>query len=204
MRRFLNKPIWIITLILLIDQISKYLVKTTMFIGQEIPFWGQWGRLHFIENNGMAFGMEFAGETGKIILTLFRLAAVIGLIIYLRHIAHKSKTPDTLYIVFLSIICAGALGNIIDSMFYGVLFSESTPYEIAAFLPEAGGYAGLMHGKVVDMFYFPFIRGFWPEWIPFVGGKYIEFFRPIFNVADSMITIGVLGLILFQRRFFSK
>lgn len=200
MRNLAKKPFWIVAIILVIDQVSKILVKTTMYIGQEYRYLGDWGRIHFIENNGMAFGMEFAGEAGKIILTLFRLAAVVGLGFYIRHIIRTK--PNTLFIVFLSMICAGALGNIIDSVFYGILFSESTPYELAAFLPESGGYASLMHGKVVDMFYFPIFKGFWPEWMPFVGGNYFEFFRPIFNVADSAITIGVFGLIVFQRRFF--
>lgn len=202
MRTVLKKPFLIVLFIVVIDQITKFLVKTTMYIGQEYHFLGDWGRIHFIENNGMAFGMEFAGDTGKIILTLFRLVAVIALAIYISRSVRKNM--NSLFLVLLSMIMAGALGNIIDSVFYGLIFNSSTPYQLASFMPEAGGYAPLMHGKVVDMFYFPILKGFWPDWVPLVGGKYYEFFRPIFNIADSAITLGVFGLIIFQRRFFKN
>ncbi len=173
-----------------------------MHLGEEFNLFGNWGIIHFIENNGMAFGMEFAGETGKVILTLFRIIAVAALAWYINKLV-KRKANFGLILSF-SLIFTGALGNIIDSVFYGILFSESTFFQVASFMPEGGGYANLLHGKVVDMFYFPIIESYYPDWVPFLGGKDFIFFRPVFNIADSTITVGVTILILFQRKFLSK
>ncbi len=173
-----------------------------MQLGEEFHVLGNWFIIHFIENKGMAFGMEFAGESGKVFLTIFRIIA-IGAIGWFLHKLIKQKANFG-QILSISLIFTGALGNIIDSVFYGVLFSESTFYQVASFMPEGGGYAGLLHGKVVDMFYFPIINSYYPDWFPYVGGNEFIFFRPVFNIADSAITIGVMILILFQRDIFTK
>ncbi len=198
----MKKVLLIIIPILLIDQILKIWIKTNMHLGEEYNVIGNWFIIHFIENNGMAFGMEFAGEFGKVFLTVFRIFAIGTLGWYLNKLV-KKQTNFGLILSF-SLILTGALGNILDSVFYGVLFSESTFFSVATFLPEGGGYAGLLHGKVVDMFYFPIIESYYPDWVPFMGGKDFIFFRPVFNIADSAITIGVLILILFQRKFLAK
>ncbi len=171
-----------------------------MTLGQDFHVIGNWFLIHFTENPGMAFGLEFGGEHGKLILTLLRLVAVTFIGFYLVHL-HRKKAMFLL-IFCVSLIMAGALGNIIDSVFYGVIFSESSFFERAVFLPEGGGYAPLLHGNVVDMFYFPIIQGYYPEWFPIKGGDEFIFFRPVFNVADSSITTGVLILIIFQKRLF--
>ncbi len=169
-----------------------------MTLYQQIPIFGNWGILHFVENNGMAFGMALPGSLGKILLTSFRLLAVAGIAYYLRHLIRiKAHTG---LIISLCMVMAGALGNIIDSVFYGVLFSGSSPMETATFFPEGGGYAPLMQGKVVDMFYFPILKGNYPEWLR--GGSSFIFFRPVFNVADSSITVAVVIILFNQRRFF--
>ncbi len=161
-----------------------------------------WAKIHFVENEGMAFGMELGGDYGKLLLTLFRMIAV-GFIGYYLYSLIKTKASKGL-VISISLVFAGAMGNIIDSIFYGVLFSASTNTTIAEFLPAAGGYATALHGHVVDMFYFPMFEGRYPEWMPFIGGKAYLFFRPVFNIADSAITIGVLTILLFQRRIFSQ
>jgi signal peptidase II len=166
-----------------------------------MPVIGDWFELHFIENNGFAFGTEFGGDYGKLALTLFRLVAVgiLGWYIY-SLVTDKAAKYRTGYIMMVALIFAGAVGNIIDSVFYGVIFSESN-YHIstpAEFMPEEG-YAAIFHGRVVDMLHFPLIDTFLPDWVPFWGGERFEFFRPIFNIADSSITAGVLGILLFFR-----
>lgn len=162
-----------------------------------------WALIHFVENEGMAFGITLGGEYGKLALSLFRIAAVCFLLYYLR-ILLRSKVSFGLIISF-ALILAGAIGNIIDSAFYGLIFSE-TPYHggVATVFPEEGGYAGFLHGKVVDMFYFPMFEGFFPEWLPLWGGEHFLFFRPVFNIADAAITVGVLNLLIFFRSFFSS
>lgn len=175
-----------------------------MLIGSrgEIAVLGDWFILHFTENEGMAFGMKFGGEFGKIILSIFRIIAVIAIGWYLARLG-KRKEPFA-FILSISLILAGALGNIIDSAFYGMIFSDSTFHEVARIFPEEGGYSSFLHGKVVDMFYFPIIKGYYPGWFPVWGGSEFIFFRPVFNIADSSITVGVTILILFQKKFFKK
>lgn len=172
-----------------------------MYLGEEIPLIGNWFIIHFTENNGMAFGLEFGAETGKLFLSLFRLIAITGISWYLVKI-YKKNAP-TGVVVCVSLILAGAIGNILDSTFYGMIFTESYN-EIATFLPAEGGYAPILFGKVVDMLYFPLVEGFLPQWLPFWGGDYFIFFRPVFNIADSSITIGVVTLIFFYRNYFRE
>ncbi len=172
-----------------------------MTLGQEFHIAGNWFIIHFTENNGMAFGLQFAGGYGKLALSLFRIFAVGFLGWYIFRLA-KSKTAFGVIFCF-SLILAGAMGNIIDSALYGSLFSESTYFDVARFLPAEGGYSTFLHGKVVDMFYFPILEGNYPQWLPFLGGDHFIFFRPVFNVADSAITCGVLSLLIFQRQFFN-
>ena len=172
-----------------------------MTIGQEHHIIGNWFILHFIENNGMAFGMEFGGEFGKISLSLFRIAASVGIGWYITRLL-KQEAPTGL-ILAVSAIMAGAIGNIIDSAFYGLIFSESF-FEHAILFPPDGGYAGFLHGRVVDMLYFPVISGHWPDWSPIRPGESFLFFRPVFNLADASVTSGVLAIIIFQKRFFTE
>ncbi|MDR1003478.1 MAG: lipoprotein signal peptidase [Prevotellaceae bacterium] len=197
MKRFFTKgriALLIILTVLIIDQVVKVLVKTNMYYHDSIRI-TDWFYILFTENNGMAFGLEIFG---KLILTLFRVVAVIGIGWYLvKIIKMRMKTG---YIVCVALILTGAMGNIIDSVFYGVLFNESTHAQIASFLPESGGYAPLLYGKVVDMFYFPIIDTHWPQWMPFVGGSRFVFFSPIFNVADAAISCGMIALILFYSK----
>ena len=194
-----KKAALFIILILITDQILKLWVKTHMVLGQEIHLLGNWGLLHFIENNGMAFGMEMGGRTGKIILSLFRIVAITGIAWFLNSLVKKKSYLGL--ILAVSAILAGAIGNIIDSAFYGIIFSESFSHPAVLFGPE-GGYSSFLLGRVVDMFYFPVINTTWPDWSPFRPGESLVFFRPVFNIADSAITCGVIAIVLFQKRMF--
>ena len=193
-----RKSIMIVLLILVADQTLKILVKTHMTLYQQIPIFGNWGILHFVENNGMAFGLALPGSLGKIVLTSFRMLAVVAIAYYLRHLIRLKA--HTGLIITLSMVMAGAMGNIIDSVFYGLIFSSSSPIQAATMFPEGGGYAPLMQGRVVDMFYFPLIKGNYPQW--FRGGSGFIFFRPVFNIADSSISVAVFIILFNQKRFF--
>jgi len=173
-----------------------------MTLGESIHVFGSWFQLLFIENKGMAFGMFFGGDIGKLLLSLFRIILVIFLIFYIRKLI-KSRAPIGV-LVGVALITVGALGNILDCAFYGLLFSDSTPEYVAQFLPPGGGYASFLHGKVVDMLYFPLLETTLPQWVPYFGGKEFIFFQFIFNIADSAITTGILYLLIFQWSFFGK
>ncbi|MBG6235322.1 signal peptidase II [Pedobacter sp. CAN_A7] len=181
-----TKPLLLIFIILLVDQASKTWVKTNMYLGQEFKILGDWFIIHFTENNGMAFGLEFGGEFGKLFLSLFRIAAVAG-IGYGMHYLIQHKYHRGL-IIKVAMIFAGALGNIIDSVFYGRVYD----------------YATLFHGRVVDMFYFPILQGIFPTWVPIWGGEDYIFFRPVFNVADAAISVGVILILIYQKTYFKE
>jgi len=196
-----QKAIGLIILILAIDQMVKIWVKTHMMLGDEIHLIGNRALIHFTENNGMAFGLEFGGEFGKIVLSLFRIIAVAIIGIYLSRLIRKQAPTGV--VLGIALILAGAAGNIFDSMFYGLIFNNSYG-QIATLFPPDGGYASFLHGRVVDMFYFPLIQTIWPSWVPFLGGSEFIFFRPVFNTADASITTGVLYIIIFQYKYFSE
>lgn len=196
-----NIALFIIAL-LVVDQVVKIIVKTNMTLGQSITVFPNWFFINFIENEGAAFGMKLGGEYGKLILSIFRIVAVV-LIGWLVNYLFKKKAP-TGVIVAVSMVLAGALGNIIDSAFYGMIFSESTYTTVATMFPEGGGYAGFLHGKVVDMLYFPLFTIYnLPPWLSWLGGAdgNFTFFSPVFNIADSYITIAVLYLLFFQWKY---
>ena len=197
----LQKSILIVVLVLLVDQILKIWIKTNMTLGQEFPVIGHWFIIHFVENNGMAFGFEFGGEYGKIFLSLFRVVAVFGIGWYILQLIKKGLPMG--FIACVSLIFAGAIGNIIDSAFYGLIFNDSYG-QVSTLFPEGGGYATFLHGRVVDMFYFPLISGVYPDWVPFAGGGDFQFFRPVFNVADSAISVGIFSIIIFYRKQFNN
>jgi signal peptidase II len=196
-----TKSILLILLILIVDQTVKIIVKTNMIIGQEVFVLGGCFRIHFLENNGMAFGMEMGGSTGKTLLSLFRILAIAAIIWYLIKL-FKTKATTGL-ILCVSAIVAGAIGNLIDSAFYGMIFSESW-HSAATLFPQGGGYSSFLHGRVVDMLYFPVINTTWPSWSPVHAGQEFVFFRPVFNIADSSIFIGVVLILIFHKKFLSE
>ncbi|MEW7289774.1 lipoprotein signal peptidase [Aquimarina sp. 2304DJ70-9] len=197
----LKKSIIVIILVLLIDQITKIYIKTHFTLHEEAPVFS-WFRIVFVENKGMAWGFELPGSYGKLVLTLFRLVAITGIGYWLYDSVRKNSPMILTFCIAL--IFAGAFGNIIDSILYGVLFDASTNINVASFLPDNGGYESLFYGKVVDMIQFTFYDDILPEWIPFFGGKHFSFFDPVFNIADSAISVGVFLLIIFNKKAFPK
>ncbi len=180
------KPLLLIFFVLLADQLLKTWIKTHMFLGQEYKVFGEWFIIHFTENNGMAFGLEFGGEFGKLALSLFRVFAVAGIGYGLHYLIQKKYHSGL--ILNASLIFAGALGNIVDSVFYGLVYH----------------YESLFHGRVVDMFYFPIIKGTFPSWFPFWANESFEFFRPVFNLADAAISVGVIAILIWQKTYFKE
>lgn len=205
MKQSIRNKIWIcsaiVLLLLVADQVIKIWVKTHFAVTGGVNLIGDWCRIYFIENKGMAFGMAFGGDIGKLFLTLFRLVASILMV----YILVKQIRKDARYtlVVSIALILVGAVGNLVDSCFYGLIFSESSYTEVATLFPEGGGYGRFLHGRVVDMFFFPLFEWTWPSWVPVVGGRHAEFFNAVFNLADAAITIGV-GLLLVDQVFLQK
>jgi len=197
----LQKSVLIVVLVLLVDQLLKVWIKTNMMLGEEFSVIGNWFRIHFVENNGMAFGFELGGSYGKIFLSLFRLIAIFMIGWYIPKFVKRDLPMG--FIACVALIFAGAVGNVIDSAFYGIIFNDSIG-NVASLFPPEGGYASFLHGRVVDMFYFPLVSGVLPEWLPIWGGQDFEFFRPVFNVADSAISIGIFSIIIFYRKQFNS
>ena len=185
----------LILALLVIDQVIKIWVKTNMPLYDTIEI-TSWFKIHYIENNGMAFGMTFVN---KLVLSLFRIAAIALLCYYISLLVRRGCRLG--YLICVAVVTAGAAGNIFDSMFYGLIFSGSSPYYVSYFVPFGDGYAPFLMGKVVDMFYFPLIETEWPTWMPFVGGQHFVFFSPIFNFADSCISVGIVALLIFYGRY---
>lgn len=193
-------PIITVLTVLFIDQCIKLYIKSNYPIGEVCRIFGDWSRITFTENPGMAFGLEFGGNYGKIALSLFRIIAVFAGVFYIKKIVNEKEHKG--FIICVSLILAGALGNILDSAFYGLLFGESTEYQVAQFMPAEGGYTGFLQGHVVDMFYFPMYEGNFPTWFPIWGGEHFEFFNAIFNFADMSISFGVGIILVFQNILF--
>lgn len=190
-------PLITIFLVIFFDQWLKVYIKTNFTLGQEINIVGNWFKIHFTENPGMAFGWTFGGNIGKYFLTIFRIIASVFIVFFIIKLIKEKKKKWVIF--WVSLILAGALGNIIDSVFYGKWFTESTFHTAAIFNPKEG-YAPLFMGKVVDMLYFPLINTYWPEFIPIIGGSPFQFFRPVFNIADAAISTGIISILLFNRK----
>jgi signal peptidase II len=197
----LSKGFWavlIIVLLLVADQVLKIWIKTHLLLGENIRI-TSWFHLHFVENNGMAMGIEVMG---KLFLSIFRIIASAAIIYYLYRLVKKNFSLP--FILCVSLVFAGAVGNILDSIFYGMIFNESTPFQVATLFPSGDRYGTWLHGKVVDMFYFPLFSFDWPSWMPWIGGKEFVFFQYIFNLADAYISVGFIVLLLFFRKTFSE
>lgn len=195
----------IIIIVLIIDQASKIYIKTNFEYGKGFLMFGlDWARIHFVENDGMAFGLSFGGVTGKYLLSIFRIVLVMVLIYIIRGMIQANENKGL--VISFALIIAGAIGNILDSAFYGMIFSETPTFHggIAELFPEGGGYAPFLQGKVVDMLYFPMYEGSFPDWFPRWGGDRFSFFNPVFNVADTSISIGVITILVFYRSFFKS
>lgn len=192
--------ILVILLVLIFDQVLKIWIKTHFYLGDEIRVIGNWFLLHFVENKGMAFGFEFAGKLGKVVLTLFRIIAATAIFWYLMKLIKKG-IPTGL-VISVALIIAGAFGNVIDSAFYGLIFTDSYG-RVAEIFPAGGGYASFLHGSVVDMLFFPIIKSTWPAWSPINAGEPFLFFSPVFNIADSAISIGICVILIFYRKYFA-
>ncbi len=192
----------LIAAIILLDQALKFYIKLNFYLGEERVIMHNWFFLHFVENEGMAWGWKFGGGFGKIILTLFRLVAVVWGSFLLKDFIQKKYSKG--FIICAALIYAGALGNLLDSMFYGLIFNDPFYPAVAKLVHFGTGYESFLHGRVVDMLYFPIIRSNYPSWMPFVGGQNFEFFAPVFNIADASISIGVITLLIFQNKFFKR
>ena len=201
----------LVFIILLVDQVFKFWVKTHMAIGEDFSVFGNWFLIHFVENPGMAFGWEIGGKAGKLFLSIFRIAAIAAIIWYVRSLI-REKAPQG-FILCIGLVLAGAIGNMIDCAFYGLIFDSGTTYnaELGTYMSYSGvsqlsgdGYAGFLHGCVVDMLSFPILHGHFPDWIPFKGGESFLFFRPVFNIADSSVTLGVIFIILFYWKYLKQ
>lgn len=184
----------LIMLVLIIDQWSKIYVKTNFFLGEEVEVFS-WFRIHFLENEGMAFGFSLGENAGKLLLSILRIVAIVALGIFINHNIKRERSLH--YVLSFALIMAGAIGNMLDSAFYGLIFSDSS-YSIAEFMPEGGGYTKFLFGKVVDMLYFPLIEAQYPAWMPLVGGQHFLFFRPVFNIADSAISVGFVYFVIYH------
>ncbi len=195
-------PIITLTLVLLCDQITKLYIKSHFPYGDVVTVLDNWFKITFIENPGMAFGMEFGGDIGKLLLSSIRIIAVFFGFYYIIKIVKQQES--TLYIICVSLILAGALGNIIDSILYGLIFTETTAFQAASFTLQGNGYASFLHGKVVDFFYFPIYQGIFPDWVPIIGGQSFEFFNAIFNIADMAISFGIGIILAFNKRIFKQ
>ena len=195
----MKKKIWtaalLVALILVIDQVSKFWIKLHFCLGEEVQVFS-WFRIHFLENEGMAFGFSLGPDGGKLLLSILRLIAIGALVWYIVRLVKEDHKLS--YILPFTLILAGAVGNMIDCACYGLIFSESGWFATAEFMPEGGGYASFLYGRVVDMLYFPLVETTYPSWMPFVGGHELVFFRPVFNIADSAISVGFVWFLIMQ------